>query len=120
MKTVKMNKTKLLGIIFSNKEKHVKAYNEAVEDYKKLVVKISQENLKQAESGDLDNIAKIKSIPPRPVSYESSYNRALLMLELSVEDTIDLDVHDFDQLVQDEWQWKQSFIASTSTYKSFL
>jgi hypothetical protein len=119
MHSVKIRRNELLGIVRENKEKHIKEFNEAVEDFKKAVVKITEENLALANTGDLNEIAKIKTIPPKPVSYETSYTRAIRMLELSVETEIELELHDFDQLVQDEWQWKQSFLHSNSTYKSF-
>lgn len=119
MHSVKIRRNELLGIVRENKEKHIKEFNEAVEDFKRAVIKISEENLALANSGDLKEIAKIKSVPQKPISYESSYTRAIRMLELSVETEIELDLHDFDQLVQDEWQWKQSFTTSNSTYKSF-
>ena len=40
------------------------------------------------------------------------------MLELSVEDTIELEDDIFNQLVLDEWTWKHQFVASASLYKS--
>lgn len=119
MHSVKVKRDELLGIVRTNKEKHVKEFVEAVEDFKKAVVKVSEENLTLAKSGDLENIAKIKSVPPKPTSYETSYTRAIRMLELSVETEIDLDEHTFNQLVLDEWQWKQAFTTSNSTYKSY-
>jgi len=119
MHSVKILRSELLEIVRGNKEKHVREFNEAVDNFRKAVVKIAEENLALAQSGNLDDIAKIKSIPIKPVSYESSYTRAIRMLELSVENEIELDLHDFDQLVQDEWQWKISFDTSNAAYKSF-
>jgi hypothetical protein len=40
------------------------------------------------------------------------------MLELSVEDTIELEEDVFNQLVLDEWTWKNAFVASNSLYKT--
>lgn len=118
MYDVKVNKAELLGILRSNKETHIKEFNEAVEDFKKAVVKIAEDNLVLVKTGDLANIAKVRVNPPKPTSYEDSYTRAIRMLELSVDDVIELDASTFSQLVLDEWQWKQSFSASNSTYKS--
>lgn len=119
MHSVKINRNELLSIVRANKEKHIKEFNEAVEDYKKAVNKVAEENFALAKTGDLNEIAKIKFVPNKPVSYESSYVRAIRMLELSVDTEIELELHDFDQLVQDEWQWKQAFTTSNSTYKSY-
>lgn len=119
MHSVKIRRNELLEIVRENKEKHIKEFNEAVEDFKKAVIKITEENLALANTSDLTEIAKIKGIPSKPVSYETSYTRAIRMLELSVDTEIELELHDFDQLVQDEWQWKQTFSTMNSTYKSY-
>jgi hypothetical protein len=40
------------------------------------------------------------------------------MLELSVEKEIEVEEDVFNQLVLDEWHWKNQFIASASLYKT--
>jgi hypothetical protein len=118
MRDVKMDKAELLNIVRENKEKHIREYNEAVEDYKKAAVKLAQENLELANTGDLDKISKIKSLPSKPTSYEDSYTRAIRMLELSVESIIEIEEQIFNQLVLDEWQWKHNFAVASALYKT--
>lgn len=118
MHAVKVDRKKLLKIVTENKEKHIKDYNESVEDYKAAAIKLAEANLELAKSGDLEKIAKAKPMPGKPVSYESNYTRAIRMLELSVEKEIDVEEDVFNQLVLDEWAWKNQFIASASLYKS--
>lgn len=118
MRDVRLNKSELLKIVRENKEKHIKEYNESVEDYKKAAVKVAQANLELAQSGDVDKIAKIKGMPQKPTSYEDAYSRAIRMLELSVEDVIEIEEQVFNQLVLDEWQWKNAFVTSASLYKT--
>ena len=118
MRDVKMNKDELLAIVRENKEKHIREYNEAVEDYKKAAVKLAQENLELANTGDLDKISRIKSLPSKPSSYEDSYTRAIRMLELSVEAIIEIEEQIFNQLVLDEWQWKHNFAVASALYKT--
>lgn len=117
MNSVKMDRLNLLGIVKENKEKHIKAYLESVEDYKVAVVKIAQSNLKMAKTGLLDEF-KFKTMPSKPSSYEDNYTRAVRMLELSVEAFIDVEDHIFNQLVLDEWGWKQQFTAMATSYKT--
>lgn len=117
MNSVKMDRLNLLGIVKENKEKHIKAYLESVEDYKVAVVKIAQSNLKMAKTGLLDEF-KFKTMPSKPSSYEDNYTRAVRMLELSVEEFIDVEDHIFNQLVLDEWGWKQQFTAMATSYKT--
>ena len=118
MHSVKVNRNELLDIVKRNKEKHVAEFNEAVEDYKKAAVKVMTENLSLATTGELESIAKIKPLASRPNSYETSYERAIRMLELSVEDVIEVEEDVFNQLVLDEWEWKASFTTTNTFYKT--
>lgn len=118
MRSVKMNKDELLKIVRENKIKHMKEFEEAVGDYKALVYKISSDNLVLARTENLDKFKEIKALPAAPRSYENDYSRAIRMLELSVDDVIELEDDVFNQLVLDEWVWKQSFTTSNIAYKS--
>jgi len=118
MNAVKINRLELLKIVRENKDKHIVDFAESVEDYKKAALKIAESNLALVQTGDVDKIAKIQMQPGKPVSYETNYNRAIRMLELSVEEVIEVEEDVFNQLVLDEWAWKNSFVASASLYKS--
>ena len=118
MRDVKMNKSELLTIVRENKEKHIADYNESVEDYKKAAIKLAEDNLKLAQTGDIDAIAKMRTVPQKPTSYEDAYIRAIRMLELSVEEVIEIEEQVFNQLVLDEWHWRNAFVASASLYKT--
>lgn len=118
MNSVKIDRKQLLGIVNENQKKHVAEYLEAVEDYKTAALKLVQQNVKLAKTGDLEKISKIRAMPQKPTSYEDNYTRAIRMLELSVEDVIEVEEHIFNQLVLDEWGWKQQFTAASALYKS--
>ena len=118
MRSVKVNKTELMKVLQDNKKKHIKDFEESVKDYKKAALKVAKEHVELAKTGDLDQIAKIRAMPQRPTSYEDSYNRAIRMMELSVDDVIELEEQIFNQLVLDEWMWKQAFVASGALYKT--
>jgi hypothetical protein len=117
MNAIKMNRLELLEIVRANKLTHIAEYNEAVEDYKTVVLDIATANVKVAKTAKLEEFKKIKRTPDAPVSYELSYARAIRMLELSVEEIIEVEEDVFNQLVLDEWHWKRSFTMSNSTYK---
>ena len=118
MRTTKIDKQELLGLVRANLAKHLKDYAEAVSDYKLAAVTLAKANLELAETSDLDKIAEIKSMPSAPASYETEYNRAIRKLELSVDTVIEVDETTFNQLVLDEWNWKQQFIFSNAMYKT--
>lgn len=118
MNAIKMNRLELLEIVRANKEKHVAEFLEAVEDYKKLVLTMTQANMKLAKTADMEQFKKMKAVPSAPNSYEDSYKRAIRMLELSVEDVIEVEEDVFNQLVLDEWTWKRNFTVANTMYKS--
>ena len=120
MKTINVNIDKLRKTLIENQEKHIKEYNESVEDYKAAVLFIAKKNLKIAKTGDMNEFSNlVPSRPNPPVSYEKEYERAIKQLEYSVDSIIELDEMTFNQLVLDEWSWKRDFVASASFYKSF-
>ena len=118
MRNVKLNKVELLDIVRKNKDKHVADYKESVQDYCAAALKIAQANLKLAKTGEMSKIGDMQDMPREPSSYEASYTRAIRMLELSVDEVIELDETTFNQLVLDEWQWKQTFTQTSMLYKS--
>lgn len=120
MNAIKMKRNELLDIVRANKEKHITEYNESVVDYAALVLKVSIANLKIAKTADAIQFKQIKGMPPAPASYEDSYQRAIRMLELSVDDIIEVEEDVFNQLVLDEWRWKSLFSTNNTLYKSSL
>ena len=120
MNSVKIDRDQLKTIVLENKQKHIAEYTEAVNDYKTAVLKIAKDNLKLAQTTDMDKFEQIKSVPTPPQSYENDYNRAIRMLELSVETVIELEDEIFNQLVLDEWNWKFNFSLSNTTYKNLI
>jgi len=119
MRSAKINRLELLKIVQANKQQHITDFNEAVEDYKKAAVKLAEANLALAHTGDVESIVKMRAAPSRPVSYEKEYSRGIRMLELSVEEVIDVTEDVFNQLVLDEWAWKNAFTTTSASYKSY-
>jgi D-mannonate dehydratase len=118
MQSVKIKRTELLKILRKNREKHIEEYKESVQDYKKAVIKIAEYNLELTKTGKIEEIVKFKHLPSAPKSYENEYDRAIRMLELSVDTVIELQRDVFNQLVLDEWQWKNTFTTTSAIYKS--
>lgn len=120
MKSVNIEREKLLGIVLENKTKHVAEYNEAVADFIAAVKLVAKQNLEAADTITIDNADTVlKSFPHSPTSYESNYTKAIRMLELSTDEIINVDETTFNQLVLDEWSWKHSFVTSNSTLKTY-
>lgn len=113
MQTVKIKKVELLKKIQENRNEHVAEYLTAYEGYKQAVVKQLEEMLENAKNGD---VRKTAVNLPVPQNHIKEYDRVIAMLLMSVENTIELTVHDFDRYVLDEWDWKEMTKMSFSTY----
>lgn len=118
MHAIKMKRLELLEIVKANKITHIANFLESVEDYKQVVLKLTTGNMKLAKTGNLEEFKKMKTLPSAPQSYESSYKKAIRMLELSIEDVIEVEEDVFNQLVEDEWAWSRNFSATMALYKS--
>ena len=126
-KTVKVNKEELLSVVRENLEKHIAQFEESKEDYLKALtcvseqnVKIANKRLKQSLTGKIDGELSWKQLPPEPVSFEAEYNRAIRMLEMSVETDLDVEAQVFNQLALDEWSWKNQFLNVSTLVKGMI
>lgn len=115
--SVNVSRAKLLGALKENLTKHVKAYAQAVIDYRLAL----QADLTEALNKSLDPNSRLDKINvdfDHPQSYASQYQQVIDMLEFSVDETINLDSQAFRAYIKDEWSWKGSFELSNSTYAS--
>ena len=119
MRKVNIEKQELLDIVRANKQKHVEDFKESVTDYKKAALVIAKDNLALVKTGKVEEILKVKAMPPKPVSFEHDYDRAIRMLELSIDEVIELEQDIFNQLVLDEWTWKTTFTSNSTLYKTY-
>lgn len=127
MNSIKMDRKALLEIVRTNKEKHEADFVETVADHAAAMIKIGEKNkkialanLKLVKAGKHDKLASPSSYLPAPKSFAVEYGRAIRMLELSVEDVIDVEEDVFNQLVLDEWSWKNTFVGTQALYRSLI
>ena len=114
MKTVKIKVSELLKHLKTNRLNHIKDYHEAMLGYRQAI----REELKAKSvvaGQNLDVSHNLKTV--RPTSYEDSYNEVIAMLEWTTDKEVELDRLEFQQYVQDNWNWKGNFLATTSVYK---
>ena len=117
MENVKLNKKDLLKVIKKNRKKHVEEYESASKIFIEDAIAKLQEMLKVAQTkGRI-----IQSLGlAEPKSYVESYDTAIRMLEMSVDEVIELSEQEFKQFVEDNWVWKSAFTTTTSFYNSKL
>jgi uncharacterized protein YbgA (DUF1722 family) len=114
MKTVKVDKDKLLTTLKANREKHVAEYDEALENYKAAAVEVLAKRLKEARKGNI----LLHFDLPDPRKFEEDYDQAIEMVEWSLDDEIELMEQDFKAFVLNKWAWEQLFAGTTSIYNN--
>lgn len=119
MKTVKVSKEELLIKVKQNLEKHITEYEQTVQGYNedlRAALKKAYSDAHKEKPVNLNDIVKFCSVPQ---SHETDYQRTISMLEMSTDNIIELTSQEFNQIVLDEWNWKQQFEMSASTYNKF-
>lgn len=115
MNTVKVNKAELLNRLSENRKSHKSEFLEAQKDYRDAAIKVLDQMLSAAREGGK---FKLRLSMEEPVDHTLDYDREIEMLNMSVDGTIELQQHEFEQFVMDRWQWKGDFTATNAFYKS--
>lgn len=113
MENIKVKKADLLHKLKTNREAHRQIFEEAVKGYYAEGVRILQQHIEDIKRGSLKRV--IVNLPV-PSDHTEDYNRAIEMLEMTLDQEIEVSERDFEMFVRDNWLWKQEFLASNSTY----
>lgn len=112
---VEINTKKILNLLISHKENHVKEFQEQMNGW--------QEEMKQF-TNDLDNWAKQGGVqkerpkePEKPINYTSAYDELIEMINHHEGETLLLSEYDYKQIIQDQFAWTSYFLSNTTKYK---
>lgn len=115
MENVRVNKSEILDILKKNREDHRKIFLEALTGYRATAIKLLEERLELAKSGKrIELTFRLQ----QPIDQTRDYDRAIKMLEMSINEDIELTEEDFAMYVLDDWGWKRNFLSVNSTYSS--
>ena len=117
MNQVRVKKTELLEILKKNKAEHEAIFAEAQKTWQTAVVKELTSQLAIASENKLPSLLKLKKLEP-PKSYASEYERAIGMLEMSVDDVVEIDQQEYQNYVRDIWNWSRNWAYSNSAYSN--
>ena len=115
MQTIKVRKEKLLIKLKENRKNHRELFLKAQEGYRQLVVEHLEKMLQDAR--DNKKVQTYVNLVA-PVDQTKDYDRAIAMLEMSVDEEINVTQNEFTCYVLDDWQWKEQFVSSNSAYFS--
>lgn len=99
MDIVTVKRTELLGIVKKNREAHAQLYKDAVEGFQVDVKKKLERAMKKVDAGELMSGLSFQV----PVDHTEQYDTVIAMLEMSVDENIELRMHEFQNYVQDKW-----------------
>ena len=115
MNSIKVGKSELLTVLRENREKHRTIFLEATEGYKTAAIAELDSMLADAKAGK--KIRRSMSLI-EPSDQTCDYDRAIRMMEMSQDEIIELEEHDFAQYVLDDWAWKRQFLHSNAVYSA--
>jgi len=115
MNQVKVKKSELLTILRKNRTEHRDIFLKAQTRYREVAIKELDAQLKAARNGRPFVLAKIVELV-QPKDYTSQYDRAIQMLEMSVDETVVITAVEFQNFVQDKWNWSRDWAFSNSSY----
>lgn len=117
MENIRVNKQELLGIVKENRNKHKKEYFELIKAYRVKVGELLTEELEKVVSGEKFNL-RFDAL--KPESHVKEYDLSIRMIEMSVDENIEIDQYTFNQLVNDEWDWKHVFSSSRMSNSTYI
>lgn len=120
LKIIPVEKKRLIEALTANREAHQKAYNEAVIDYWKALNKQVPALIKPIGDQAFGNFAKQLDVINKitfPENHAPDYDRALQMLDWSVDDEVMISEHEFCQYIQDDWSWKRGTASNYAMLK---
>lgn len=117
MKTIKVDKIKLIEILTKNMAEHREVFLEAQKKFREVAIERLDAQLKSAREGrpfELHSLALLAA----PEDHTKDYQRNIQMLAMSVDEVIEITEQEFQNFVQDVWGWSQRWATSNIGYVS--
>jgi hypothetical protein len=110
---VTVKKDELMDALRTNMSEHRDMFEKAQKGFREQVIELLDRRLKDARDGK-----KVELFIglTEPQDHTSDYERAIRMLEMSVDDEITMSARDFEQFVMDNWEWKRNFVETSAMY----
>jgi hypothetical protein len=117
MKQVRVDKAKLLAILKKNREDHRGIFLAAQKQFRVVAIKALDAQLKAARTGRPFELGRLTALSA-PEDHTADYDRSIQMLEMSVDKEILVDEREFQNYVQDIWNWSRDWAVSNMRYVS--
>jgi hypothetical protein len=116
VRPIHVKKADLLAAVRKNREQHRAIFLEAVEGYRKEVLRLLEERVMTIKHSKLPRSVSISLYVPE--DHTKDYDNAIAMFEMSIDEELEIDEASFVQLVRDDWQWKRQWLTSNAGYSN--
>lgn len=113
MKTVLVDKTKLIETLRANLDTHRSEFETALDGYRNRSIELLEDHIARIRSGKVE---RVYVALPVPEDHTDDYERAVATLEWTLLDKVELTIAEFDQYVRDNWAWKGEFASTNALY----
>lgn len=113
MNQVRVDKGELLRILEKNARAHAEEYLVLERSYKAALKEFFEEQLEAIENGEEP---VLYCNLPQPTDHTEDYDRAIQMLQMSLDGDVNLNASEFRTYIQDEWGWKNEHLATSTFY----
>lgn len=114
--TITMTTMKVLDLLKDHRKSHVEEYEQQLTGWKADMEGYSFKVNEWAFLGG--DIKDRPQQPPKPADYTKDYDNMISMVKDHIEDTLTLDKSDYEIVVQDRWNWKDSFQLTSTMYNN--
>lgn len=112
---ITMNKNIVLAILKANRDNHVIAFREQLNGWKLKMEEYNEQMKEWASNGGTKERPKE---PFKPNDYLETYDRYIKMLNNHADLRVVMSEFEYDQLIDDKFNWKNSFIANSTIYSN--
>lgn len=112
---VSVEKSNLIEILRSNRQTHVETYKKAMDKYRDKAISSFTEQIEAAKN-DKPFVTTIYL--DKPINHQEDYDAIIGVIEMSVDDTVELDEDEYRYYVLDNWSWKKQWASTISAYSN--
>lgn len=116
-RSVNVSRVELIVKLKENLNIHAAEYKQALLDFHERLVADLEVAALKVKSSDPASLEDFRINFTFPQNHEEDYRDVIEMLQMSVDDTINLDSEAFKAYIKNEWSWQRNFKATTEMYK---
>jgi len=117
MRQITVEKVKLLEVLAKNRAEHRAVFLEAQMAFRAAAIEALDKQLDAARKGSPFELRQLVALVA-PEDHTAAYDRSIQMLHMSVDEKIVISEQEFQNYVQDIWDWSRNWACSNVGYVS--